>query len=307
MSRIDNLKLQNKKYDISLIDSLSIIDPSDRYTYSEFLLKQIKEKISGNNTEFNNKVKDWRRDLESWYSLPSDNIENMSNLDILFISAMLNVFFNYNDIKILSKFEQERKLGKLDSIDITNINNFTEMSNILSVVDLKNIDRNLKKQVIKHYEDDEWLIVLPLTHLSSRKYGANTKWCTTAESYESFERYSTKGLLIYTINKKNGNKIATFYSLRIDDRELSFWDVEDRRIDSMETDLPDNIMKEIRSIIKNYKKSNVDFLSKEDLEKELGYYNSFKNDLNLHRLEVPVAMETVQRAYPVAMETVQLA
>jgi hypothetical protein len=296
MSRIDNLKLQNKKYDISLIDSLSIIDPSDRYTYSEFLLKQIKEKISGNNTEFNNKVKDWRRDLESWYSLPSDNIENMSNLDILFISAMLNVFFNYNDIKILSKFEQERKLGKLDSIDITNINNFTEMSNILSVVDLKNIDRNLKKQVIKHYEDDEWLIVLPLTHLSSRKYGANTKWCTTAESYESFERYSTKGLLIYTINKKNGNKIATFYSLRIDDRELSFWDVEDRRIDSMETDLPDNIMKEIKSIIKNYKKSNVDFLSKEDLEKELNYYNSFKNYLNLHMVEVPVAMETVQRA-----------
>jgi len=295
MSRIDNLKLQNKKYDISLIDSLSMVDPSNQYTYSEFLLKQIKEKISGNNVEFNNRVREWRRDLENLYSLPSDNIENMSNLDILFISAMLNVFFNNNDIKILSKFEQERKLGKLDSIDITNINNFTEMSNILSVIELKNIDQSLKKQVIKHYEDDEWLIVLPLTHLSSRKYGANTKWCTTAETYEYFERYSTKGLLIYTINKKNGNKIATFYSLRIDDRELSFWDVEDRRIDSMETDLPDNIMKEIRSIIKNYKKSNVDFLSKEDLEKELDYYNSFKNHLNLHSLE-PVAMETVQRA-----------
>lgn len=299
MSRIDNLKSQNKKYDISLIDSLSMIDPSDRYTYSEFLLKQIKDKMSGNDPDTNHRIKEWRRDLSGWYSVSNSKINDMSDLDILFITAMLNLFFNNNDIKILYKFEHERRVGRLDSVDITNINNFKEMGNILSLIELKNIDQDLKKQVVKHYEDDEWLIVLPLTHLSSKKYGANTKWCTTADSHEYFERYSNKGLLIYTINKKNGSKVATFYSLRIDEPELSFWDAQDKRIDSMETDLPDNIMKEIKSIIKNYKKSNVDFLSKEDFEKELEYYKSFNKSIPITYDEgvlqeiVPVAMDLV--------------
>jgi len=45
MSRLTNLKSQFPNIDKTIIDILQYADPSDRYTYSEFLLKQLKNKF----------------------------------------------------------------------------------------------------------------------------------------------------------------------------------------------------------------------------------------------------------------------
>jgi hypothetical protein len=95
------------------------------------------------------------------------------------------------------------------------------------------------------YEDDEWLVLRPLTRESSVKYGAGTKWCTasTNEEYQ-FYRYTRRGILIYTINKKTGQKVAAFKNTDpYDEPELSFWNEVDTRIDSYEAELPELIMK----------------------------------------------------------------
>jgi hypothetical protein len=101
----------------------------------------------------------------------------------------------------------------------------------------------LEKQTKIVYEDDEWLLVRPLTYQSSKKYGANTKWCTTqSDNSEYFLKYSSKGVLIYCINKKTGYKVASFNSLDKNDPEFSFWNQKDSRIDSLQTELTDELI-----------------------------------------------------------------
>ena len=70
-------------------------------------------------------------------------------------------------------------------MDVTKINEVSEISELMSVIKLKNISKKLQKQVFKDYEDDEWLIVRPFTGEASQKYGYGTKWCTSSESYQA--------------------------------------------------------------------------------------------------------------------------
>jgi hypothetical protein len=54
----------------------------------------------------------------------------------------------------------------------------------------------------KIYEDNNYLLVAPLTHKASCKYGSNTKWCTTKRHDDmDFEEYFNSGVLVYLIIK----------------------------------------------------------------------------------------------------------
>jgi hypothetical protein len=76
----------------------------------------------------------------------------------------------------------------------------------------------LPNEYEKIYEDDTYLLVSPLTHNASCKYGANTKWCTTnRESDELFDEHFISGTLTYLIikdknlsNLLNGSKFAIY-------------------------------------------------------------------------------------------------
>jgi hypothetical protein len=58
------------------------------------------------------------------------------------------------------------------------------------------------------FENDDVLLVQPLTHRGSLKYGANTKWCTASKKNEStFKQYSNNAPLFYLIDKKNSKGI----------------------------------------------------------------------------------------------------
>lgn len=52
-------------------------------------------------------------------------------------------------------------------------------------------------------ETDEYILLQPLTHRGSLRYGASTRWCTASRNDESvFQRYTKSGLLLYLIDKK---------------------------------------------------------------------------------------------------------
>lgn len=78
----------------------------------------------------------------------------------------------------------------------------------------KNFNREDHIKVV--YEDDEVLMLEPITHKGSLKYGSNTKWCTASRSAEStFRNYVNRGCLVYLIDKTESkgnqyNKLA-FY------------------------------------------------------------------------------------------------
>lgn len=74
------------------------------------------------------------------------------------------------------------------------------------------------KEAIILEETDEHVLLVPLTHKASLKYGSNTKWCTASKSYPgNFTSYS-KDCLIYLVDKtntkkNNTNKIAFYIPL----------------------------------------------------------------------------------------------
>lgn len=54
-------------------------------------------------------------------------------------------------------------------------------------------------------ENDDYLLLQPKTHKGSLKYGAKTKWCTSARNApNTFDNYKRAGCLVYLIDKKGG-------------------------------------------------------------------------------------------------------
>jgi hypothetical protein len=67
---------------------------------------------------------------------------------------------------------------------------------------------------------------------------------------EYFFKYTEIGKLIYCLNKTNGMKFAVHHNYRHDTKnDLSFWNREDERVDSMICGLPFNILIEIKRLL----------------------------------------------------------
>jgi hypothetical protein len=72
--------------------------------------------------------------------------------------------------------------------------------------------REAKKNVVKVFEDDKYLVVKPLTYESSCYYGRNTRWCTAStDSSVNFNKYSKNGNLYYFIDKRHPNDKVALY------------------------------------------------------------------------------------------------
>ena len=72
------------------------------------------------------------------------------------------------------------------------------------------------------------------------------------------------------MNKITGNKVAAFKSIDTsNDRETSFWDLVDQRIDSLESGLPIEVMNIIRDEFTNTKLSNWDILSDDEKNRQV--------------------------------------
>lgn len=108
-----------------------------------------------------------------------------------------------------------------------------------------------KKRTHEIFRDSKWLIIKPMTLAASIKYGYNTKWCTSSkENPLTFYKYSREGILLYVIERKTDIKWAVFWEIdeNGNKREMSWWNAEDDRLDSMLVTIPGYIM----SIVKNH-------------------------------------------------------
>ena len=75
--------------------------------------------------------------------------------------------------------------------------------------------KKLKKEGIKIYEDNKWVVVIPLSHEASCYYGAETKWCTATKDQDSYyNQYKKNGELYYVINKKS-DKSNKFHKMAL--------------------------------------------------------------------------------------------
>lgn len=278
MSKIKQLRNSDEN-NISLIGMLEQLIVSDKTKYVELLRKLIVNRIDSEETR-----KGVYEDL--YNRLPNASLsDDMDMFELMFISSLIswtdqeniisfNQFVNYNERKLVEKN------------DLTTYKSFDEISCEISKVDLKMITKEMESQVVSLYSDDEWLVIKPLTYESSKKYGSNTKWCTTsAHNPEYFFRYTKNGILIYCVNRKTGYKVAAYKDMK--ERDVSFWNQRDERIDSFYTELTDEIISILRKEFKTCSKSNGSLVDPSAREKEMMRYLKEEKKMPIGDLEAP--------------------
>ena len=268
MSKINELKKQNPQFNI---DNIEIIHNlfGNKSKYTELSINLIKDKI----TSESNFDKNIIEELINEYEVSEEFLKGKSDYEIRSIFRLITEFYGYSNFITINKFIKLNERNLIEQNDLTKFKNFTELELQTSIAELKLLDKDLEKQIIKLYETNEWLVIKPMSFLASKKYGANTKWCTTQEhNPDYYLKYSRQGIIIYCINKLTGEKVAAFKSIEHtheNERETSFWDSVDNRIDSMDSNLPNDIMDIIRYEFKNTNKTNWDLLSDDERNKQL--------------------------------------
>lgn len=168
-------------------------------------------------------------------------------------------------VEIVKDFDKYQP--NLEKRDINQYNNLWDLDLVLEPIKAKEKERELEKQVDKIYEDDKFLVIQPKSHKASCKYGANTKWCTTAQSPDHFQRYTSGSqALYYIINKANStNKDYSKIAIHFDNSgDKRYWDSKDSPMTDREIAVFNYAFPDIISAIEeNYK------LRKESSEQKL--------------------------------------
>jgi len=292
MSRTKDLKT-NPEFNVNLFELFSLFSIDKKTKYTETLLRIMKK--TPNLDEHCREVKDY---LHKEYKIQHEVLNIIPDLQLVFFYRVIESMFNSEDIKTFQKFCEFNERGLIRQNDVSTYQSFDEINNAVSVAEITVQSKDLEKQVKLVYEDDEWLFVRPLTFNASKKYGSNTKWCTTTESNpEYFTKYASRGVLIYCINKKTGYKVASFRSLDKSDPEFSWWNQKDNRIDSLQSELPDELLKVIRVESLEKPKTNRFLLSDEDRKAEDKFLSKFGHYKVMEPIDMvePVAEERINR------------
>lgn len=208
MSRLDKLKEQHPELNVSLIDIIASVEPSETYKYMGFLIKMLKN-------EFYKKG-----DVEAMHR------------------GLVIKLFEYENLALLIDFEKHSRANRLSNPDIGQYKSFNDIKKEVNRADEVVKLKELEKQVKKLYETDFWLVVIPLSFEASKMYGANTKWCTTQERY--WDEYKSKYKLIYIINKKSNVKYAVSSSITED--KVEGWLANDKASNPMLWSIPNDVM-----------------------------------------------------------------
>ena len=166
MSRIDKLKEQHPVLGMSIIDLLAKADPTKTNKYLEFMVKMMKS-----------------------------NFGYSSGEDIQMINNIVTSFFGSANMETLHQFEAHCSANRIKKNDITKYTSFYDLN--IEVIKADEIVKlkELEKQTKKVFENDDWLVLIPLSYEAAEKYGAGTKWCVT-QSYH-WQKYMTGYKIIY--------------------------------------------------------------------------------------------------------------
>ena len=205
-----DLKNQHKELVIDIIDILAELDPSKTNKFLTLLLKRFKEESS----EFKK-----------------------------YVTSEITHIIGRENLRALKDFNEHLDKNRTSLKDVSLIKSFGDLHEQLVYAELKLKKRDLKKEISILHKDKEWLILKPLSYEASKIYGAGTKWCTSSrEEDKAFYNYSNDGVLLYVIKLGTDEKFGVhWYFEKNKSIEMSWWDVEDRKVDSLTLDVPSKI------------------------------------------------------------------
>lgn len=270
----NQLKNQYQEFNFNLIDFFSFIDPSKTNKYTEFLAKMYKRSISERSLygETSNKKNVEESEIREIYK----EIMKTSEFE-KYIYRFIFDTLNKENVETLWDFHNHVENHRITDTDISNYSNFDELKQIVSLKNMEQREKQLKAEVFEIHRDDTWLILKPLSFQASLTYGSATKWCTAMKNDSHyFYDYSSRGSLIYLINRKTNYKVAMFVEYTTNHggspHVLSFWDCCDNRIDSIEVDAPQEIMSILKKELTGPKIENAKLFSIDEFNR--GYNKS---------------------------------
>lgn len=243
MSQISKLK-EADKYNINIVDIINTLVSVKQTKYVELLLRILENGATENlKTAF-------LKDISDRFKVNIEDFKKYTPLQVCVIYPFICKSFEDDDENIeefheINKFFTYNERGLVTNKDLMTYKSTSDILSEVKIIDDKLEEKKLEKEIIKLLDTDEWLVLKPLTYSASKKYGATTKWCTTNEKEDKyFKKYTKEGVLIYSINRKTGYKVATYYAL--DGSEFSFWNEKDEKIESATTKLSNEIISIIR-------------------------------------------------------------
>jgi hypothetical protein len=252
MAKKKDIKEQNPKFTVDLVDILSENDPSTTNKYLPFMIKQ----------------------AETWVDWLKEELKT-------------NTFKEMFDI--IKEFEELSSKNLLENKDIYSYSSNQEIVDTIKSARERITKSKVKKfETITVYEDDKFLVVQPLTSRSSNIYGKSTKWCVSSEQNDFkkyFNQYTENGVLLFLIDKsvKEEQTRDNIYSKvafhndknKTGQSATTIWDSKDIQVTAvgmMELMgiIPQNVMQVINTTLKA--KSNG------ELAKDKGIKNDTYND-----------------------------
>ena len=213
--------------------------------YLPFITKEIQRKSQKVFEDDHGMQEEWTNLIEST-GLESNVLSVVPEKNRLVAYHLLQNLTYYVDVKMILLFEELCESNHIQGVDISNINSSKELEEHINYGMTKKILNQERKLIETVFENDEWFAIRPLTYESSKKYGAGTKWCTSAEQYPShFYRYNKNGILVYLFNKTNHLKYGIHFSKFQDESPLSIYDAADNRVDSSLAGIPLETMQSI--------------------------------------------------------------
>lgn len=232
---LKHLREHNKDFNINLVDLISNLDPTKTKKITPFLISVLKKEIESRGTP------EYFGNQESDVSKIINNIDSPIQKSLLYY--IIDIFYGFNNIATLEKFSDYLDRGLIEKNDISVYKNFSDMDIEISKAITKDLTMKSKKEVRTVYESEDWWMFKPLSHEASVQYGYGAKWCTSMrDEPEYFYRHSKNGVLIYAINKKNNRKFGCHKHIG---ETVRFWDESDQQIDSFETGMGWEDVKEI--------------------------------------------------------------
>jgi hypothetical protein len=222
---------QKFQYDGPFIDRILNVDPT-RYKYVDYIAKKLEKIIpelagpnGGLNVQQGEALQDLFGTIIPWFHA---NVNRIKEEDIW--TAETAFRNDMNSEYVVPNIEGIARSPK----DINQYENPQFIKKLMNTIDARKtqreIEREIKTQADKIYEDNDVLVVRPKSHAASCYYGANTKWCTTQKGNPGyFEKYFRDGNLYYFLNKKTGLKMALFRHEK--ERIMDVYNSEDRNVD----------------------------------------------------------------------------
>jgi len=248
MAKKKDLKDQNPKFNLDIVEILAQHDPTQTNKYLPFMIKQ----------------------AETWVDWLKEELKE-------------NTFKEMFDI--IKEFEDLSAKNLIENKDIYSYSSNQEIVETIKLAREKVTKSQVKKfETITLFEDDNFLVVQPLTTRSSNVYGKSTKWCVASESNDYkkyFNQYTENGVLLYVIDKsvKEEQTRDNIYSKvafhhdksKTGQSAITIWDSKDTQLSAVG-------MMELMGIIPQEVMAIVNKSLKEKTNKQLATEKGIKED-----------------------------